>query len=150
MKKNFSTRKQSPFSRPKLVEDKKKGLHSNLVRFLGRKIRVFTEILSSNFLPKLQRGVNAAILHTILRELYYPADPKGAHGTMPPPKYAPGHNVPLRRTPNRKIKRSSLKLGHLFFSRISQIKTEIRICNIHFFYLGTILKEYKAQILKAH
>ena len=66
--------KISPIFCPKLVEDQKKGLHSNLVRFLAQtlvqaKIKAIRlRFVSSKLLPNLQRGRrHAAILHTILR-----------------------------------------------------------------------------------
>ena len=54
-KKNFSFQNQSVFSLPKLGEDRKKKVISQVCPFL-----------CSNFLPKLQIGGHAAILHTIL------------------------------------------------------------------------------------
>ena len=54
-KRKFSPLRISPFSRPKLGEDRKKRL-----------LVIFCPFLCSNFLLKLQIGGHAAILHTIL------------------------------------------------------------------------------------
>ena len=87
--KNFSTQN----SCPKLGKDQKNCLHSNLVRFLASKKSLHRDsvrLCDQTFCPSYKRGSHAALLHTILCELYYPDDPKGGHGTMPP------LNTPLR------------------------------------------------------
>ena len=94
-KRKISSLGSSPFSCPKFGEDqKKKGLHSNLVRFLAQTKSLHRDsirLCAQTFCPSYKRGGHAALLHTILCELYYPGDPKG--GAMapcpPPPKYAP-------------------------------------------------------------
>ena len=98
----FQPKTKSVFC-PKLGENqkknvfsqKKKGLHSNLVRYLAQNyVKAKTKVFSRRFciqtLCQSYKGRGyAAILHTILCYLYYPGDPKGGYGPMAPPKYAP-------------------------------------------------------------
>ena len=71
--KKRSSLKFSSFFGPKLDEDQKKSLHSNLARFLAqtwvqaKSKRLRLPFVCSNLLPKVAyKGGHAAILHTIL------------------------------------------------------------------------------------
>ena len=55
----------------------------------GQKQRSLPTIRMLKAFAQLTKGGHFAILHTYLGKLYYPGDPKGGHGPMPPPKYAP-------------------------------------------------------------
>ena len=75
---------------------------------------------------------HAALLHTILCELYYSDDPKGEHGTiLPPPKYAPAiHNTYMItfRTNDLIFRKRFLKFREnkqpsITCSRMAQLKT---------------------------
>ena len=86
-KRKISSLGSSPFSCPKFGEDQKKGLHSNLVRFLAQNKSLHRDsvrLYAQTFCPSHKEGGHAALLHTILRELYYLATQRGGHGTMPP------------------------------------------------------------------
>ena len=90
--KNFST---SPFSCPKSGEDqKKKGVHSDLVRFLAQnwveaKKKVFAHRLcAQTFCPRYKGGTMPQFC--ILSNYTIMATQRRGHGPMPPPKYAPG------------------------------------------------------------
>ena len=59
----------SPIFCAKLGEDKKKGLHSNLVRVFWERAKnkgIRLPFVCSNLLPNSQRGGHSAILHTNL------------------------------------------------------------------------------------
>ena len=60
--------KCSPFFCPDLLDDQKKGLHSELAQFSAQ-------------IPK---GDHDSILRTIVKYLCITGTPKGGHGTMPP------------------------------------------------------------------
>ena len=70
------------------MKTKKKRSSLKISPLFGSKsLPRFCPFVCLNFLPKLQRGGgggHAAILHTILCQLYYPGNPKGGHGTRPP------------------------------------------------------------------
>ena len=93
----------SPFSCPKLGKDKKKGLHSKLVRFLDqnwvktkkdRSLARFCPFVCSNFLPKLQRGRPCCNFAYYSMLIILPWRPKGGGAMAPCPhlKYVPGTN----------------------------------------------------------
>ena len=89
-KKKFSIQK----SCPKLGEDQKKGLHSNLVQFLAPPKSLHQDsvrLCAQTFCPSYKRGGggDAALLHTILCELYYLDDPKGEDIALWPPLNTP-------------------------------------------------------------
>ena len=94
-KKKISPLKISPFSRPKLGEDRKKRSSLKFKSGFWPKKKSspsFFFFVCSNFLPKLQRGGHAALLHTNLCEVY-PGDSKGGGVALCPPKYAPAYRI---------------------------------------------------------
>ena len=84
----------SSFSGLKLREDRKKSLHSKLVRFLAqnyvktkknRSLPRFCPFVCSNFLPKLQRGAMPRFCILFYANYTILATQRGGHGTMLPP-----------------------------------------------------------------
>ena len=127
---------QSDFS-PKIRwrTRKKKGLHSTLVRIFAQnqvtskkkrsslkfgpisysKPRRNTQNIAfvwSNLMPNLQRGEPCLNSAYFSLQIYNPGDPKGGrHGTMPPPKYAPGLKAQTRPEKFKSLRGWSIELG---------------------------------------
>ena len=87
---------------------KKKSLHPDSVL-----------LCAHTFCPSYKGGGHAALLHTIPCKLYHPGNPKGGHGTMPPPKFASGRKRSHSKTVSNTAK--SISSGYTYTENLSQI-----------------------------
>ena len=80
-------------------KNKNKSLHSNLVRFSAQSLEETHRmcLLCDQALCPTCKGGGACLNFAYFSmQFYNPDDPKGGHGTMPPPKYAPGRRTRQR------------------------------------------------------